>query len=96
MKFAGLLIFLAVACAAQANTNCDSVQNGDGELLRLNKHQLTLEKVQAGDILLFAKRKVKIVAFYTSGGPEQGVTILTQKGEKIDIWCTDENTPTED
>jgi hypothetical protein len=96
MKFGSIMILLLAALSAHAETTCSSENNGDGPLLTSEKQELMLKDVQADDIYLFADKEVKVVNFYTTGGPEQGITVKMTSGEKFDIWCSDEETPADD
>jgi hypothetical protein len=55
-----------------------------------------IKNIRIGGAYFLGKEKVKIVDFYMTGGPETGVIVASDKGEEIKIWCTDEDTISED
>ena len=94
-KISVLIIMLIATSVVNATTYCSSVENGEGSLLTLKKKELKLKNVKINDVLLFGNNKVKILDFYGTGGPEEGLTVEFVNGVKVDIWCSDENTPTD-
>lgn len=56
---------------------------------------LTLQNIQVGDVIIFLNTQIKVVDFYTTGGPEQEITVVAKNGEKFDIWYSDAYTPIE-
>ncbi|MBC7420437.1 MAG: hypothetical protein H7328_06880 [Bdellovibrio sp.] len=76
-------------------TSCSSDQNGEGDLLSINKEELSIKDIRVNDLVLLNGKKVKVVEFYSTGGPEDGITVISSNGKKFDMWCSDEDTPTD-
>ena len=96
MKYFLATILLILSSRASATTHCDSVDHGAGEIVTLQKKAIMLKDIETDDEFLFRNKKVKLLEFYVTGGPEQGLSLVSMTGEKFDVWCTDEESPTDD